>query len=247
MNDKREISSDSSLIKLPRSSYSELVKIIMAYSKVAKPASLDDIAQRCAVNKYSVSSNSAFLSSVGLIEGGKAKMATELGIALGRALDHDHPEEIANEWRQVVQQSPFFDKVVSAVRIRQFFETSAFESHIAYSSGEPKSPQIMTGARTIVDILKIAGIISEADGKIVLATSTVRIAKRPPEEIAEFKASTDMTGSQTVYSMPYGQVLVRINLNINADPASLDGLGEKIRKVIQDIEGAQSTEKPQQG
>jgi hypothetical protein len=73
-NSSQITSAEQSPFKLPRSSYNELVKIIMAYGKVNKPASLDEISQYCGVGRISVSSNNAFLSAVGVIEGGKAKI-----------------------------------------------------------------------------------------------------------------------------------------------------------------------------
>jgi hypothetical protein len=247
MNDKQEPAGDSSLLKLPRSSYPELAKIIMAYGRVDKPASLEDISHRCGINETVVSANNAFLKAIGLIEGGKAKIATEPGLTLSRALDHNLAEDIASAWKMIVQQSPFFDKIISAVRIRRFFEATAFESHIAYSSGEPKSPQIMTGARTIVEILKAAGIISEADGKIVLSTGGGLTIKESYLESLPNAPSPSPTPSQTLYSGQYGTILMQINLNISADATSLEGIGEKIRKVIREIEGFSDTENAQQG
>lgn len=234
---------ETSLVKLPRSSYSELIKIIMAYSKVGKPASLDDISHRCGVSKFVISANNAFLSDIGIIEGGKAKMATDLGLALGRALEHDQTEDISKAWREIVDRSPFFEKIISAVKIRRYFEVSTFESHIAYSSGEPKSPQIMTGARTIVDILKLAGVITESDGKVALAPT-------PQAVPVSLRSTQDETPAPTVssevasLSTQIGRVSLVINININVGAESIEGLAAKIRTMIRDIEKTEEPEAP---
>jgi len=242
MTEKVQPQNDSSLLKLPRSSYAELAKIIMAYSEVDKPASLDDISHRCGINKFIVSSNNAFLTAIRIIEGGRTKFITELGRPLGLALAHDISSEIAKAWRTIVERSPYFDKVISAVRIRRFFETSAFESHVAYSSGEPRSSQTMTGARTIVDILKTAEIITEADGKITLGA----VAETPgdqlmtPEEASVPKQSLGVTAYK--YGGHYSEITIKINININASAGDLQGLGEKIRDVIRQIQEFGETE-----
>lgn len=54
----------------------------------------------------------------------------------------------------------------TAVEIRKSMEGSAFEAHIAYSAGEAKSSQVMTGARTVIDILRAAAAVTEKDGQL---------------------------------------------------------------------------------
>src|SRR6266568_2786919 len=89
---------DEPAFRLPRSSYNELVKIIMAYARANKPASLEEISHLCGINRVAISANNAFLSSAGIIEGGKAKFATSKGLKLARALEHDFAEEITQSW-----------------------------------------------------------------------------------------------------------------------------------------------------
>jgi hypothetical protein len=233
-------SAEQSPFKLPRSSYNELVKIIMAYGKVNKPASLDEISQYCGVGRISVSSNNAFLTAVGVVEGGKAKIATQKGLQLARALEHELADEIVQAWRQVVYQNPFLNKMVTAVKIRRGFETSAFESHIAYSSGEPRSQGTMTGARTVIDILRSALVIKEQDGKLQVVdpildaqapideSTTIDAASAAPIAAASF-ANRGAPGSSSV-----GIVL---QLRLDVTVADLEGLGAKLRKMIAELDG----------
>ena len=80
--------------KLPRSSYEELCKIIKAYGRLSQASSLDDVAKLCAMNKTAISANNAFLTNVGLIEGGRSKVSTGDGKKLSKALEHELPDEI---------------------------------------------------------------------------------------------------------------------------------------------------------
>ena len=138
-------------LKLPRSSYAELARIIMGYAQHSGPATLDQISQVTGVERTVVSSNNAFLSAVGLIQGGKAKEATDPGRALASALEHGDqlPGEVARAWQCVVNASDFLAKAVAAVRIRKGMDEATLRAHIAYSAGEPKKGGAMTGAGAV--------------------------------------------------------------------------------------------------
>jgi hypothetical protein len=187
-------SQEEAAFRLPRSSYNELVRIIMAYGKANKPSSLDEISQLCGIHRIAISANNAFLSSVGVVEGGKAKLTTSKGLKLARALEHDQPAEIKQSWREIVFQNSFFQKMLTAIRIRRGFEVSAFESHIAFSSGEPKSAEVMTGARTVIAILREADAIREQDGKLQ-ATS----AETLPESTRDTEKDVKRIAPSAVY------------------------------------------------
>jgi hypothetical protein len=248
---------EQSPFKLPRSSYNELVKIVMAYGKVNKPAPLDEISQYCGVGRIAVSSNNAFLSAVGVIEGGKAKIATQKGLQLARALEHQLADEIVQAWRQIVYQNSFLDKMVTAVKIRRGFETSAFESHIAYSSGEPRSQATMTGARTVIDILRSAMVIKEQDGKLQVVDRILAASPTPDESTTGGSTSEGLMAALSPSNRGAGgssSVAVVLQLRLEVTVADLEGLGMKLRKMIAEFDGvdsgsgsevASSTESPQ--
>ena len=71
--------------KLPRSSYEEICKIIKAYGRLSQPASLDEVAKLCAMNRTAISANNAFLANIEVIEGGQKKSATQKGRDLAQA------------------------------------------------------------------------------------------------------------------------------------------------------------------
>jgi hypothetical protein len=224
-------------VKLPRSSYEELCKIIQAYGLLTRAGSLDDVAARAGMSKTVISANNLFLSSIGLIEGGKAKAPTPKCTELAAALTHDIPDEIQRQWARVVQENEFLNKMALAVRIRRSMEASSLEAHIAYSAGEAKSSQVMTGARAVIDILRAAGVVKQQDGQLVSAESHVQTTK--PE--------SDLDGSTTRIAAPTAPAdtgvlhahgagpTIHINLRIDAKPSELEGLGAKIRKLLHEL------------
>src|SRR3972149_11556028 len=130
-------SSPEERFRLPSSSYEELVKIVKAYGNLTKEAVPAEVSQLAVVHPTVVSHNNAFLVTIGVITGGKKKMVTEKGRALARALDHDMPDAITQNWREIVLSNEFMQKLVTAVRIRKGMEPSTLQAHVAYSAGIP--------------------------------------------------------------------------------------------------------------
>lgn len=218
--------------KLPRSSYEELCRIIKAYGRLDRLAYLEEVTRLSGIGKTTVSSNNAFLLAVEIIEGGKTKIATDKGRQLAQVLEHNLPEEIMNAWGGIVEGSDFLNKMVLAVRIRKGMEISSLEAHIAYSAGQPKSKYVMTGARTVIDILRNSGLVKEEDDRIV------------PEEIVpakeavsapERKPAPSVTKVPTVEVTTPSGVSLHIEVHIDAKPSELEGLGEKLRALIESL------------
>jgi len=146
-------------VKLPRSSYGELTKIIIAYSKRSKPANLEDIQSTSGIDRTAVSRNNAFLKYIGVIEGGQKKNITDRGAELAQALGYENQDEIQRVWRSVIEDNEFLSRMVQAVQVRKGMEWDDLRKHIAYSAGEPKAYGPLTGAAAVVEILKTAGLV----------------------------------------------------------------------------------------
>ena len=227
-------------LKLPRSSYEEICKIIKAYGRLTQPASLDEVAKLCAINRVAISANNAFLVNIELIDGGQKKSATSKGSALAKALEHELPDQIQESWAGVVRDNDFLGKMAAAVKIRGKMDSSALESHIAYSAGEAKSGAVMTGARAVVDILRAAGVVREHEGQLISTEATTRpdepTQQIPPESLTAVPMGHLST--QTVVPRSVSQttgVSIQIELRIDAKPSELDGLGEKIQKLLREL------------
>jgi hypothetical protein len=227
--------------KLPVSSYDELVKFIKAYSHLTEPAELSEISKLTGAAATNISKNIGFFLATGILEGGKRKMPTEAGRQLGRALEHEMPDAIRKWWRHIVEENEFLTKLLTAVRIRNGMDSQTLEAHIAYSAGQPKKPQFMTGARTVIDVLKAAELIAESDGKYVLRRpdeSLSHIDTSTPQEI--HKESSDSPIEPTRIPLaravePSQVVQINIQININCTPDDVLELGAKVKAMIEEI------------
>jgi hypothetical protein len=228
-------------LKLPRSSYEELQKIIIAYGTYGKPAGLDDIAQATGMGRTNISANNAFLSYVAIIEGGNKKSITSKGASLAKALEHDMKPETENAWSEIINDNDFLTKMLQAVRIRKGMDASQLENHVAFSSGEPKAPYVMTGAKAVVDILLASGLLRNEGDKLIALNSTNREENSQPSMKAETESNSEAQSVENVgKSIPvirkqFSGVTLSIELTITASPDELDGLGKKIKSIIDDL------------
>ena len=240
-------------IKLPRSSYEEICKIIIAYGQFDKKTSLVQLSKTIAMGQSQISANNSFLTTIEVIEGGQKKFATSKGRAIARALQHNIVDEIRNAWREIIQQNEFLNKMILSIKIRKGMDISAFESHIAYSAGEAKSKPVMTGARSVIDILKAANLIEEQDGKIFpigddsIITTTTPTTTTSTTTIAS--TTTPAPGLNKLYrnniahyqdlqsSVPPGIAIINLNINVTIDakPSDVETLGVKINNLLKEL------------
>lgn len=202
----------------------------MAYGQIGSEASLEELSHSSGVSRSNISRNNAFLTAIGVVEGGQKKGITSLGAQLARALDHGIDSEITRSWREIVEGTEFLSKMVSAVRIRKGMDPSSLVSHIAYSAGESKSSRVATGARAIVDILVSSGLL-QPDGDHLAAAATPAPTSGP--------ASGSEPPAETIKSGPIlvsgSAVTLHVELRINAEPDQLEGLGEAIRDLLRQL------------
>lgn len=229
-------------IKLPNSSYEELTKIIKSYGHFSVPAGLDEVSKLIGMDKTVISRNVGFLMELGILEPGKKKTPSNAGKELSQALEHEMPDQIRRCWRNIVFESEFISKLITSIKIRNGMDDNTLQSHIAYSAGQPKKPQFMTGARTIIDILRAAELIKESDGKYVVLTvesSGIDTSSENTKESIPTSADSSVSHPVLISTKPIetgdAQIKVNINVSINCTVAELDSLGEKLRKVIDEV------------
>jgi len=232
--------------KLPGTSYGELIKIITAYATLKKEASPSDVGQAAGKPREEVSRNNGFLVAFGVVEGpSRARRATREGVQLGHAIELQQEEEVARIWRSLAEKSEFAHKVLSAVRVRRGMERSALISHVAYTAGQKRSPQTMAGANCVVDILLLAGLLVEDDGKI---TAGRRVPAPSPEQ--ELEAASDETEPALSWTGQVGgfpvtvrnvgassgvPLEIRLNVSVECSVEELPSLAAKIRQLVQDL------------
>lgn len=246
---------------LPGSSYRELSKIIDAYATVGGATAPGPVAQIAVVHETVVSRNNKFLVAAGLVEGGNRKSCTALGAKIGRAIQHDQTDAISEGWRQVVDQSDFLQKTVSAIRIRKGMEESALASHIAFTAGSSKNAYARAGAGAVIEILRLSGAIY-ADGSTLMASpisdsvgsgdasSTSDLVSTPVLTNKEF-GTTLLRGEpsskrESDHPQAHGvddtRTILTISLNVSCTPDDLESLGPRLRRLKEDFEGRSDTQ-----
>jgi hypothetical protein len=246
--------------KLPGSSYSELVKIIRAYGHAPDDAVPKDVGDRAGMDPTIVSRNNAFLVSVGILTAGKKKSLTSPGRALAQALDFEMPDSIATAWRSIAAENDFLRKIISAVSIRGGMEGSSLRSHVAYTAGAPNKPAALTGAGSVIDVLKAAGMLVENEsGKIFakageqVTAPTAPTASTVPQFISTAFQAVG-SGSQTDAippATPAAQtnhpeqraglpVSVQIQVRIECTPADIPSLGSQLRELLSTLRQSNS-------
>lgn len=224
--------------KLPQSSYDELAKIVKGYGHSSKPASLDDIKQVTGLHTTIISRNAGFLIAVGILMPGAKKTITLEGKDLALALEHGIPDRIIASWRKIVTGNDFLTKLLIAIKIRSGMDEDTLETHIAYSAGQPKKQQFMTGARTIIDILRAAQLINDQDGKII----TTELIEKPSVEknIVDKGIPTEeqIVSEKTIMPVVKSKAVPEINIqiNINCTPENIEGLGSKLKLILKEFE-----------
>lgn len=228
--------------RLPKSSYEELVKIIGGYAQFDHPASLDEVSKQVGMHTTIISKNAGFLLDAGILLGGAKKQCTSSGNELAHALIHGIPDEIRRLWRTIIRECEFLSRILAAVKIRNGMDETTISSHIAYSAGQKKNPGVMTGARSVVDILKAAELLREENGKLTAVdVKTV--------DASSGEATTYLPCSASVSALPQENGIVKyavpaaltagLNVNITVKVectlAELDGLGAKLKQVIHDL------------
>lgn len=236
---------------LPSSGYGELCKIIQGYAEIGGPATLKDVGVRVGMAETTVSGNNKFLVACGIIEGGQQKAITPSGVSLARALQYEQNDGITRGWQAAISKNELLEKVLSAIRIRKGMDESALETHIAYTAGQKKAPRIMTGARTVVEILRAAGAVEEQGDKLVATKwepgSAPSTEITPEDETwpASFESPPAEPSARVSGSMAsgydqarYGGIVLHVNLDISVECSidELEGLGPRIKALIRDLE-----------
>ena len=195
---------------------------------------MDQITQATGVPRTSVSKNNGFLVQTGLITEGNKKAATETGRALGRAYTSKINYEVERIWKEIASEVDFLNRMISAVRIRNGMDRSNFINHIVYSSGLKDSKEAHTGAGAIIEILKSVNILSEEDGKIlVVEDSAVNVNTEISEQHQEKTAPENDLINIKRSSLTSSRI--SINININCSPSDIEGLGEKIKMLMEQL------------
>lgn len=220
--------------KLPGSSLDEVFKVVQGYTAFGKPASLADISKSTGMHETSISKNVGFLLSLGVLQGGRDKSATEVGKKLGLALMHNVPDELEAILADIVSENEFLKNVLAAVRIRKGMDESSLRAHIAYSAGLSKTVSTTTGTGAVVELLRRSSSLRTEDGKLVVSSPIARPAsvETPATQDRSEPVATQSVVRTIEATSPFS---IAIKIEVQCTPKDLDDLGLKLRKVVDDF------------
>lgn len=216
--------------KLPISSTAEIKKLLTAYSKAKAPSSLADVAKLTGMNPTMISGNNGFLDAINAIKGGNSKEATDVGKKLGLALANNIESEIESNLRELLEANEFIDSMMTALGIKPR-TSDDFQSHISYSLSKELKGQVATGTKTLVDLLKSAGMIEEKDGLLYPKKSSGEKKADVTETQKENQAESEKEVGETKDSLT--KQLTRnlgnnVTLNINIQLTIPETENEKV-------------------
>ena len=231
--------------RLPGSPYEELASIIVAYGTRDDASRTGDVGKLDSVHQSSVSRTNGFLTEIGVLQGETKKVITRRGRSLAIALARKDREGIRANWREVVSSTEFLQNVVSAVKLREGMLRPTVQAYIAHAAGQPRNNPVMTGAGTIVEILKTAGLLREEAGELVATFDEWPGPEEPPapeepeDTPEESPKEPPAEVSATVEALPPAGATpaVTIHVQVRCTADEIEDLGPKLKALIAELSG----------
>jgi pyruvate/2-oxoglutarate dehydrogenase complex dihydrolipoamide acyltransferase (E2) component len=151
----------------------------------------------------------------------------------------------------MVDRTEFFQKLVSAVRIRRGMDSTSLVNHIAFSAGAPKNGQMMAGAGAVLEILIRAGALVEQGGVLVVAEPEPKEVSKPELPSAAKVQTWSLAGSRVMSNAAelFGptrqtkavpssdhKVTLQIQVKIACTAEDIETLGPRLRKLLTEID-----------
>jgi hypothetical protein len=112
-------------------------------------------------------------------------------------------------------------------------------NHIIYSSGLDSNNKSKAGAGAVIEVLKMAGIVEDNDGKITANSIDSASHSMNVQQPVLDQQNVSTTIGQEVMRVPAsaktGNCQIILNLNLNGTIDDLDELSLKVKKFIQEI------------
>ncbi|BBL80832.1 hypothetical protein RxyAA322_26860 [Rubrobacter xylanophilus] len=218
--------------RLPGCSYEELANIIIAYGTRDSAASPGDVGKLNAVHQSSASRTNGFLVEIGVLTGERERLVTRRGRELALALARKDAEGIRRSWRALVSSSEFLQNVVSAVKLREGMLYPTLQAYVAHAAGQPRNKPVMTGAGTVIEILKAAGLLrEEAPGQL-----TATLEEEGEEASGEPGEPAKREPAEVTLEAGAGPSL-SIHLHIRCAAEDLDEVVPRLKELLRELRG----------
>lgn len=229
---------------LPASSLAELNKIILAYANSKPDASLRDVSLTAGMAHTKVSGNNKFLAGISIISGGNVKSITELGKALGRAIEHEQSADVADGWVKAISSNEPLASILTTVRIKGGMPEAELVKQILYAADQSNSAANRTGARCIVDVFASAGMLDEKDGIYTVSKSEKKQQSESSAENIPLTEEVPLTPERRVEvvqldrsktefgSQPNVTINIELQIPEATDPDTYDSLFKALRENL---------------
>jgi hypothetical protein len=229
-------------MKLPGSSYESVCRVIRAYASMGgAKTNLDSIASIVGTAPGEVSRNTGFLVSVGLLEGGRDKAATPLGIRLGRAFDFNETEDVTAAWREALSGQPLIQRIIAAIRVRGGMDPATLQSQIVYTAGADRNSKTLAGGAAVGEMMKVAGLITERDGQVITVNLSDAASQRQdldegadtgPIEVEPIPVQPLASIQRVVETSSGVSVRLEVRINVSAQVSEIASLGDQLREML---------------
>ncbi|MGI6460131.1 MAG: hypothetical protein ACOX5J_08530 [Candidatus Hydrogenedentales bacterium] len=229
---------------LPTSGYDTLTKILHAYALVGdREVTLNTIAQKSGIGRTGVSPNHPFLTTLGILQGGRKKRVSLDGKSLVVAISQELDSDIAANWRSVLEKHPQTKSVIDMIRVqKKAIPADELRKRIASTIGLAQSKLTTTGANCLIEILQRSGLLEESNGAYIFNEGTQDVSpidgeRRDPAGKKEAQAQVK---KQQTADMPpakakdYPAVHIDIQIHIAADakPEQIDQIFTSMAKHL---------------
>ena len=233
-----------SSFSLPATNWEDLTKIIISYANQKREASNEEIAKLAGLTDSKVSRNNKFLVDNLLIEGGKLKSATELGVKLGRALLHKHTSDIRKCLVKVIESNEELSNLITTLRIQGEMNHKDFVNNVLYISGQSNNQWTKAGSSCVVDLLLHSELLNEDNDILTVADNGSDVSN---DDAGAAHNITDLeeTHAEKVYEQETKKIVrydmkPSININIQLqlpesdNPEVYENLFKSLRKNLID-------------
>jgi hypothetical protein len=200
---------------LPATNWEDLTKIVISYANQKKEASNDEIAKLAGLNNSKVSRNNKFLVDNLLIDGGKLKVATELGTRLGRALLHNQTSDIRKCLVEIIESNEALSNLITTLRIQGEVNHKDFVKNVLYISGQSNNQWTKAGASCVVDLLITSELVNEDNDILTVADNVSDISN----EDVDLISTRDVTGENPINKEPEIQHQTQRTVNYDMKPS----------------------------
>lgn len=245
---------DNDSFSLPKSSYSELSNIILAYSHFNYPTEIGEVSSDSGIEKEVIEGNLGFLGEAKILDRmlinadnvPELDLLSTAGRNLATAIYSNQDDMVSFYWRRIVDSCAFLANLVSSIDIRRGMDRKTLISHIAYSAGVMDRDLAVKGASTIIKILVISNRIKSEDGVFVAQTEgpmsgTLHFWKEKSKAkgFPEYSSVSKTVINEEIEGAIEGaNVQIRVDVKVECNFYELDDLGPKLKRLIKTLKNS---------